>query len=227
MNDRDDDRPLSEYLDGALGAAERNALKARLAAEPALAARLEAFRVADRAARDWSEAALADPSPGAVAIIRRRRPARRRQSAPWLVPAAAAVALVVLGGFGVDRLVDWRVTEALDREHAERAADMELLAHAMQVTMETQESDTPVTFRSDETGFQVTLVARRTWRSKSGHWCRQFVELFPGTAPEAAPVSIACRTHHGKWLRMKTELNYPAEPPMPDLVPKERDGAAL
>jgi len=219
MSERDDDRLLSEYLDEALEADERDELEARLAAEPALARRLDALRAADRLARDWAEAALAEPSPAAVAIIRRRRGgAALRRLTPWLVPAAAAIAVVALGALGIDRAVDRRVAAAIDHLEDQRTADLKLLASAMQEMLETRESDTPVTFRSDQTGFSVTLVTQRTWRSKSGHWCRQFVELFPGADPAAAPVSVACRSKDGIWTRMKTELHYPAEPPLPDLL---------
>jgi len=98
----DDDTLLTRHLDGELDRAETEKLKARLAAEPALARRLEELKTASlpfRAAFD----ALAEQAPVErmttrfeAAIASRIAPARR--VFPWPAAAAAALGLLVVGG---------------------------------------------------------------------------------------------------------------------------------
>ena len=76
----DDDRKLTAYLDGELDEAERAALEARLAADPALRARLDALR----AAADRTRAAFA------ALLDRRRSPTCGRGSTRRLPPRRRA-----------------------------------------------------------------------------------------------------------------------------------------
>jgi anti-sigma factor RsiW len=103
-----DDRKLTAYLDGEFDAAERAALEARLGADPALRARLEALRAAaDRTRAAF--AALLETAP--VADMRMRLNAAlagspARAAPPWRrsVAAIAAAAIVAfVAGLGAGR----------------------------------------------------------------------------------------------------------------------------
>jgi anti-sigma factor RsiW len=121
----DDDRKLTAYLDSELDEVERAALDARLAAEPALRARLEALRAAgDRTRRAF--AALLETAP--VADLRTHlnaalAAAPRRAAPPWrqrvaAIAAAAAIVAFAAGltagrwsagpGGGLAERDDWR-----------------------------------------------------------------------------------------------------------------------
>jgi anti-sigma factor RsiW len=105
----DDDRKLTAYLDGELDEAERAALDARLEADPALRARLDALRAAaDRTRAAF--AALLETAP--LADMRTRLDAAlaassARAAPPWrrgVAAVAAAVAIVAFAaGLGAGR----------------------------------------------------------------------------------------------------------------------------
>lgn len=213
MSERDE-RLLSEFLDDALERGQRSEVERRLGAEPDLAGKLERMQAADEMLRGWfDEATPADDRGAAEAIragFRKRRNQRRRGAViPWLVPVAASVAVAVVGLLSLDREVDRRVASAIDSMRAERAADLDLLAGAVQQALETRQSGEQIQVASERTGFTATILPRRTWKSQSGHWCREFLEIYPGMSPSEAPVSVACRTDEGVWERLKTELKDP------------------
>jgi len=224
MSESATDDLLSAYLDGQLGDTERGRLELRITKEPDLARRLETLRAADGAARDWFAGALTDAPPATAACVRRGFRRRRNQHRDgagfagfnrWLAPVAAVAAVIVIGLIGFNYEVERRVDNVVAQMRSERTADLKLLANAMQEVLETRESGTPVSYRSDQTGFSVTIVPQRTWRSQSGHWCRQFSEIFVDGTAEDAPVSVACRDSQGHWRRVRTELRNPSAPPLP------------
>ena len=124
----------------------------------------------------------------------------------WWLPASAAALVLGVGLAGFDYMLDRRVDAALDQMRAERASDLALLASAMQEVLETRESGIEVSFQNSDTGLSVTLLPRRTWKSASGHWCREFVEAVGETPVEDAAISTACRSPDGRWQRVMTEL---------------------
>lgn len=103
MNE-DDDILLVAWLDGELGAAERQALEARLAAEPLLNARLAALRDSTLDVRDGFGALLA------AAPLERLRgrlddalaaPTPGRRVSPFALRIAAAAAIVIVFAAGL------------------------------------------------------------------------------------------------------------------------------
>lgn len=80
----DTDEQLSAYLDRALPPDERRAMDLRLAADPGLRQRLEAFRAADRMAAERLSAVLDEPVPFALA----QAVARAAEAAPEAVAPA-------------------------------------------------------------------------------------------------------------------------------------------
>lgn len=46
-----------------------------------------------------------------------------------------------------------------------------------------------------------TVTPRRTWRSRSGHWCREYNEAVTLTdGRQYAALGIRCRNSQGRWL---------------------------
>lgn len=107
MTETPDDLALMRVADGEADAAERDAVQQAAAADPAIAARLEAFRQSRAAVRAAHPPLPEVPSSLISAIVAadaamRRAPARplRARRAVWQAAAAAAVLLVVGGVTG-------------------------------------------------------------------------------------------------------------------------------
>ncbi len=211
MNKKLDDDALSRWLDGELDAERSSDIEASVTADPGLSATAERLRAQDEDLRGWFDEQAGLPSPKIEQSVREAFVDRRtRSSAPgsrhWWLPAAAAAAVVIVGLAGFDYLIERRVDAALGQLRAERASDLALIASAVQEVLETRESGAEVSFSNDETGLSVTLSPQRTWKSASGHWCREFIEVFDGRSIETAPIGTACRTQEGLWMRVATEI---------------------
>jgi anti-sigma factor RsiW len=114
MTPDEDDLRLVALLDNELDEAEAARLRGRLAAEPALAARLEQLRQAGAPLRAAFDTLLADAPVARLAARSKARPAAPA-ARPWMWRAAAAVvaaALIFGAGFLAARLAqpneDWR-----------------------------------------------------------------------------------------------------------------------
>ena len=205
-----DDEVLSRWLDDELERSQRSEIAHALSEDATLAREVDGLRAQDERIRSWFETEpasnpeLESSVRAAFAARRARRPGKAWGR--WMMPAAAAAMVMVAGFAGFDYMIDRRVDAALDQLRAERASDLALLASAMQDVLETRESGVAVSFDNSETGFSVTIVPKRTWKSASGHWCREFAEVLDRGPAEAAPVSTACRTPDGRWVRVSTEL---------------------
>ena len=185
-----DDETLMAFADGELPEAEAAPLRRALAADPAVAARIETFRRARAAV-----AGLA-PAPAPAALEARIRAlaatgpataasapagagadvvplASRRRVPAWQVPAAAAAALVL--GLSVALL-----TRPAD-DAAERAALLDSLPSG---------ESRPVA------GGEIAVVA--TFRDAGGLLCREYEETTAGRRM----VSVACRGAEGWDLRL-------------------------
>lgn len=47
-----------------------------------------------------------------------------------------------------------------------------------------------------------SVSPRRTWRSKSGHWCREFQEtLRLANGRSSTAVGVRCRSDEGRWVQ--------------------------
>lgn len=221
MVGRTDDETLSRWFDGELPPKEHEEVARAIDSDTDLAVRADSIRAQDASVRKWFDDQLAPPPPVLeqsvkAAFAARRRDRKATSGRAWWLPAAAAAAVLIAGIAGFDYLIDRRVNDALDRMRAERASDMAMLASAMQDVLETRESGVPVSFENDQTGLAVTFIPTRTWKSASGHWCREFTEVFPEVSSDEAPVGTACRNSDGHWMRVRTELPGPGVPFMPD-----------
>lgn len=206
-----DNQALSRWLDNELDSADAEKVKTAMHSDRAVADDAERLRRQDDAVRDWFDGELSPAPSHLEESIRNgfsRRRARQGNAARhhWWLPAAAAAVVAVVGLAGFDYMLDRRVGAALDQMRAERASDLALLASAVQDVLETQESGIKVSYRNSDTGLTITLLPQRTWKSASGHWCREFVEAVGDTPVEDAAVSTACRSPDGRWQRVVTEL---------------------
>jgi len=195
---RRDDEALSAYLDDELPRDEADRLTARLAAEPALARRLDALRSADAAARQAFQALDDQPLPqGVLDLLQDDAPraARARAGAapgarwferlfrPYMqLPVAIAASLALLAGFFA--------SEQLDRgEPGETYAGAIPADTALYRLLETGVSSEAVPLADGASG-ELLL----TFEDEAGDYCRQ-ARLSEATGTVQA---VACR-RAGNW----------------------------
>lgn len=184
-----DDLTLMAFVDGELSAAERTTVEAALAADPGLAARADAFRMARTAARDAFPLGP-DPRDAAVAVLiagpaKQTSPSLAGRLRGWIdgisLPQAAAwgglAAACFVAGMAVGVFGPSDGGFALDRQGG--IADAGLIRVLDQRTA----ADGP-----DSEGRAVGL----TFRAADGRWCRSFQSADDGVA------GLACRQDN-RW----------------------------
>ncbi len=74
---------------------------------------------------------------------------------------------------------------------------------AMQTALEAHLSGRSRPWSSAKSGYSGRITPVRTWRSRSGHFCRAFVEIIRlPTGVERNGRARACRNEAGKWIRI-------------------------
>lgn len=203
--DMKDDERLSAYMDGELEQDEAVRLERRLAAEPALARRLEELRAADRSAGRAYRAIDEVPLPEAVLALLRENEAGRSDAMPSAevipmpvrgprrflqMPVAIAASVALVAGFLVHDLVGSGPAIELTGTVA-RDSDLYRL-------LETGVSSEALSLRDGEG--RIVL----TFQGGEGAWCRQFRLRTEGAATQG----LACRAAGG-W-QMDTASFAPA-----------------
>jgi hypothetical protein len=191
-----DDDALSALMDGALPSDEAEALRARVAREPALAARLAAMERANRAVHDAYRDVVDEPLPQRVLELLRAPQAserdvvdlaarRQRRAFPAWLPLAAAASVALAIGLGLGLTLS-RVPDtpggllATTGPVARGSMLHELL------------ESTPSGAPREVDG--ATAEARYTFRTQGGEWCRE-IAVSSGASRNAA---VACR-RDGAW----------------------------
>lgn len=204
MTDLPTDDAVARHLDGEASITETLAV---LKAERENAVFAEAVRAA-REERALIAAAfdedLAPPPAAMVAAIRAEAaasaaPAQTRRV--WVPTFAAAAGLALAVGLGA-LYSDWRLNSAMDQLAADRAAEAAALTSLVQTALETGKSGQTVAAPAPRGEVKVTPI--KTWKSRTGHWCREFEERASGA--EAPRTAVACRAEGGVWVRRKTVI---------------------
>lgn len=187
-----DDEALSALLDGALPREEADALRARLAREPTLAARFDALQRADRAVRDAYRDVVDEPLPERVLdLLRAPRGAgdddrvvalerRPRAAAPAWLPHALAAGIALAVGLGLGFGLGRRAGEPPPPLVATGAVPQGSALHEL---LESAPSGAARPLDG------ATVEARFTFKAQGGGWCR---ELGVTTASSASS-ALACR----------------------------------
>ena len=183
-----DDLTLMAFVDGELSAAERDVVEAATAADPALKARADAFRMARSAARDAFHIAP-DPRDAALAAL-------IAGSAKASTPGVGERLRGWFGGLTAPRVAAWGalatacfaagIAVGVLRPHTGFALDRRgAIADAglVKVLDQRAAADGP-----DAHGRAVGL----TFRATDGRWCRSFQSADNGVA------GLACR-RDGRW----------------------------
>ncbi|MFQ5774311.1 MAG: RT0821/Lpp0805 family surface protein [Kiloniellaceae bacterium] len=84
--------------------------------------------------------------------------------------------------------------DGLQAEDAARALS------AFQQTLETRVSHRLAHWRNDATGTSGSVMPLRTFRIRTGHYCREYVETILATGKIMSRVGTACRDDGGAWI---------------------------
>lgn len=78
----------------------------------------------------------------------------------------------------------------------------QLVDSTMQIVLETHISGRGRQWSSSKYGLSGRLTPVRTWRSQSGHFCREFLEIVRlPSGSERIGKGRACRNSAGEWIR--------------------------
>lgn len=201
---------LSAFVDGELGEASAAGI-ANLADDPETAAHLSEIGSIDDLVRAHYGTGADQNVPDRLATairsgfdMRRRRHSGLR--ATWL-PIAASLLIAASGLAGAVYIADQRAEQQIAAYEARWKAGQEVLETALQDALETKASGIEVSFVSGEAGIEGRINPTRTYRSRSGHWCREFSEVIESGGVQEFRRGLACRADSGGWQRLETTIS--------------------
>lgn len=140
----------------------------------------------------------------------------------WSSPMLQAAAAVVLVA-GTFMFTAFWMQSRMDDAVASLAAHMEtervLLAQTVQEALETRVSGEPV-YIGQEGSWTDVLTPIKTYKSKSGHWCREYVRQTTFSGRDLTIQGTACRDENGTWTTVFAE-------PVSDKFTPQRDDTGI
>lgn len=76
----------------------------------------------------------------------------------------------------------------------------EAAENALQETLEILPSESTRRWKVDSTGISGSVTPLRTFRIKTGHFCREFQESIARYGEVATRIEVACRKPEGGWI---------------------------
>lgn len=191
FHDRDH---IMRYIDGELDRDEVAALEAELRVDPDLAREIAQLMAVDKSLReafaiDQEVEFQAQP----VLPPQELAPHPSASQFRWFAFMAAGVCFMVIGG-----VLGWQMKPV-----SGDSADLASWRAAVQETLETQPSGTPVHWLGTQAHPLGTIEVKRTYKVSDGRYCREFRSTMEAGATRLAGIGVACRTMDG-WWRMET-----------------------
>lgn len=196
---------LSAYVDGELDAADVTVVEQALATDKRVRESIRRIRETDAALRAAFDVPLAEKVPPRLlaavddGFAARRRRRLRRIALPIAAGVAAVIALGAVGYRFHRAELEAATNAAVAAQERERA----VLSATINQVLETVASGRSVTWEVPETGAHGAVTPIRTYRSTSGHWCREFRvrEETAGRAQDRR--GLACRIGDRKWQAVR------------------------
>ncbi len=179
-----EDEILSRYLDGEMPAGERADLESRLAAEPALAARLRSLQAVDELIQAAAQGPGSGEAPAATRALLERRSAQVIPLRPTPVvrrAAGLAIAASVVAAAGLLLAPQWR-----------QADDADLRAQQVAEALETSPSSAE---QWVALGDGARLRPVLSFATAGGEWCREY-QLASNSQQWRG---VACRAGDAVW----------------------------
>jgi surface antigen len=203
---------LSAFVDGEL-ADMSGAIRADVISDAETAALMAEIGSVDGLVRAHYRSEADQPAPDhLVAAINRgfeKRRAWDKQSVwstSWL-PIAASLLIAFFGLAGAFCVAEQRAQTQIAAYEARWKAGQQALEAALQDTLEIKASGTEVSFASGEADIQGSISPTRTYRSRTGHWCREFSETVESGGVRDHRRGLACREDSGGWQRLETTIS--------------------
>ena len=210
MTKRLDPGTVEAYVDGQLEPDAMAETAESLMQDPEALARVRALHGDCALLRAAYQEAAEGPLPAELlATIDRGFDERRRhshKSAPRFA-LAAAIALALVGGLVGYLAGEYRLRSELEAIAARDAEDQRILAAAIEQALERSTSGQSVEWHNPDSGAHGQVVPVRTYRSKSNHWCREYLASKVSDTTEEKIRAIACRAGDGDWVKVE-ELFY-------------------
>ena len=127
-------------------------------------------------------------------------------TASWL-PIAASLLIAVFGLAGAFYVAEQRAQTQIAAYEARWKSGQKALEAALQDALETKASGTEVSFASGEADIHGSISPTRTYRSRTGHWCREFSEIVESGGVREHRRGLACREDKGGWQRLETTIS--------------------
>ncbi|WP_305986668.1 hypothetical protein [Roseibium sp. MMSF_3544] len=125
----------------------------------------------------------------------------------WTSPMVQIAAVLVLVAGTFMSTAFW-MQSRMDQAVASLAAHMEtermLLAQTVQEALETKVSGEPV-YIGQEGNWTEVLTPIKTYKSKSGHWCREYLRQSTFSRMDLTIRGTACRDENGTWTTVFAE----------------------
>ncbi|WP_269584929.1 hypothetical protein [Roseibium sp. Sym1] len=204
-------KDIGKVLDGECAEEERAALRERIEKLDGGPELMQQMAADNSALQKAVPAAVPDASMERFQSLIDREFARRSRpagaGAPWTgVVAQMAAALVLIAG--TFAFTTYWMQSRMDDAVSSLAAHMEteriLLAQTVQEALETKVSGEPVLI-GQEGAWSEVLTPIKTYRSKSGHWCRQYLRQTTFGGLDLSIRGTACRDVNGTWTTVFAE----------------------
>jgi len=202
MSDSDTDIELQAYADGELDPAAAREVEQRLAADPEARAQVKSLRDGAALLRAALQGPVnEDPPQHLIDAIDRSFAARRRSTmaSRWSPALAAALVVAMVGGVVGYLAGEYRVHAEFEAVAALQAEEQRLLSAAVAQALEETASGGKLAWDSPGTGTYGEVTPVRTYRSKSNHWCREYLAVKVADGGEQTTRAIACREADGSW----------------------------
>ncbi len=201
------DQILMSYVDGELDEAMTRTVEAELGENAALRARVQGYRHNDsllKAAFRQSMLENQHPVTLPLPMLRRTRASASRWGYLPLALAASIATLAigaVIGFAAIDSLVERKLARHVEMNQR----DLRAIDSTRTEALEKKVSGTEVSWNSTESGNYGIFLPVRTWRTKSGQFCRELEETTSIDGVDTTQYGIACRTNDGNW---KVRVRY-------------------
>ncbi len=208
-----EDERLVAYVHGELDEAAAREVEIAVAADPALAETVGAWRADTATIRAAYQEPLSAPVPERlVAALDEAFAARRAGDAlgtAWsgrrhamLGAIAASIIAIVASVSGSYYFAERGVEREMARLEAFRAADQKILEAAVARALETNMSGAAAVWSNPDSGSHGRVEPVRTFKISNGQWCREYVhslEFRGWRERRETRRTIACRDADGHW----------------------------
>lgn len=203
---------LVAYVDGQLDLQEMVRVDEALAGDAAARATVRGLREGAALLRAAFNEPLREPVPSrvlesidrvmaetAAAPADAPAPHRAASFGPWPMAIAASIAAIAIGLGGVNFLANQRVGQEIAALRATAQGDQMARERAVSQALEKLVSGESVTWENPDSGHSGDITPVRTFKSRSGQWCREYAAIESLGDAQELQRAIACREGEGLW----------------------------